>query len=105
MIDERFSSAAFEAAGLDTREARKLADALAAEIQNQMHGAILASLQTIVDRLNAMGHELQPYGPAVPGDISFRDDKGTGEADDCKLRVAVDTIISTGYSHLIRTRS
>jgi hypothetical protein len=101
MIDERFSASAFEAHGVDTEEAMKLADALAEEIQQELHTVIEPKLRDIVKKLNAMGHHLKLYEEPNPGDISFRDDAETESGYNCKLRVAFDSVVSTGYAHLI----
>jgi hypothetical protein len=101
MIDERFSASAFEAHGVDTEEARRLADGLAEEIQQEIYVVIEPKLREIVEKLNAMGHRLKLYEVPEPGDISFRDDAETESGYKCKLRVAFDSIVSTGYAHLV----
>lgn len=101
MIDERFSSAAFEACGIDTQAARDLADLLAREVQLEMHEAIIAYFGKIVGRLNAMGHALKfEYDPS-PGDLSYRDDWQDDSGYHCKLRVGFDSVVSTGFAHLL----
>jgi hypothetical protein len=99
MIDDRFSAASFVATGLNTKQSRELAYELGNEIQEELHAVITERLLKIVGRLNAMGHDLKLYDPPVPGDISYRDDREDEAGYHCKLRVAVDTVISTGYSH------
>jgi hypothetical protein len=99
MIDDRFSAASFGAKGLNTKQSLELAYELEAEIQDELHAVITDHLHKILGRLNAMGHNLKLFDPLVPGDISFRDDWEDDSGYHCKLRVAVDTIISTGYSH------
>lgn len=99
MIDDNFSAASFAAKGLNTKQSLELAHQLGAEIQDELHAVITDHLLKIVERLNAMGHNLKLYVPPVPGDISYRDDWEDDSGYHCKLRVAVDTIISTGYSH------
>jgi hypothetical protein len=100
MIDQRFSAKAFEAHGIDTDEARRLADALGDEIQGELHKVIQPKLIEIVGKLNSMGHQLKPYDQIEPGSISFRDDMETESGYKCKLRVAFDGVVSTGYAHL-----
>lgn len=85
--------------GLNTKQSLKLAHELATEIQDELHAVISDHLLKIVGRLNAMGHNLKFYDPPVPGDIHYRDDWEDGSGYHCKLRVAVDTVISTAYSH------
>lgn len=98
MIDERFSSEAFLDAGLNSDKANRMAETLAEEIQNEMHQVVLPKFLEIIERLNAMGHNLKPYDTIEPGDISFRDDTEDETGYHCRLRVAIDTVISTGYS-------
>ena len=100
MIDERFSAEAFVAQGLDTEAARHLADQLALEIQLQFDAAMLNAMEEIVGVLNGLGHSLFPIYAPRPGHISYRDDSGAGVPYWCRLRVAVDTVVSTGYAHL-----
>jgi hypothetical protein len=100
MIDKRFSSRAFESHGIDTEGARRLADTLADEIQQELHKVIEPRFMEIVANLNAMGHDLKLYDQVEPGGIAFRDDMETGSGYKCKLRVAFDTVVSTGYAHL-----
>jgi hypothetical protein len=101
MIDERFSATAFERSGLDSESAKVLCDALEMEIQQLLHSIVSEKLNEIVEQLNTMGHRLRFYEPPRPGDIAYRDD-WVDEQDEyhCRLRVACDTVISTGYAHL-----
>jgi hypothetical protein len=85
--------------GLNTKQSLELAYELGTEIQDELHAVITDHLLKIVERLNAMGHDLKLFDPPVPGDISYRDDWEDDSGYHCKLRVAVDTVISTGYSH------
>ncbi len=102
MIDERFSAEAFISSGIDTNESQKLADLLAEEVANELHEIVNTKLVEIVGKLNSMGHSLKREDNSKVGDISYRDDSWTNEKTyQCKLRLAVDTVISTGYSHLI----
>ena len=100
MIDERFSVTSFSERGLDSPAAQELANLLAREIQEEMHRIISANMRTIVQRLNAMGHALEPDQPPVPGDVSYRDEWEDEDGYHCKLRVGFDTIVSVGYAHL-----
>ncbi|MEW5980558.1 MAG: hypothetical protein AB1898_32645 [Acidobacteriota bacterium] len=101
MIDERFSEAAFSQLGLDTDASRRLADLLRDEIQRELHTAIDARLRELVDRINSMGHRLKLEYAPIPGEISYRHDWKDETGYQCRLRVAVDTVVSTGYAHLI----
>ena len=100
MIDERFSASSFASCQLDSQAARELADSLAEEIQAEMHRVVFGHFSKIIENLNAMGHSLRPEFEAVPGDISYRDDWKDESGYHCKLRVALNTVVSTGYAHL-----
>jgi hypothetical protein len=100
MIDERFSAAAFAARGLNTKQSLELAYELKDEIQAELHAVITDRLTEILQRLSEMGHDLKPCDPLVPAHLAYRDDEEDEAGYRCKLRVAVDTGISTGYSHL-----
>ena len=101
MIDERFSASEFEKLGIDSSDAHALALELANEVREALHSIISTAITEIVEKLNSLGHQLKPYSPPVPGDISFRDDWIEREGKyHCKLRLAVDTVISSGYAHL-----
>lgn len=99
MIDERFSSSAFASCGIDSDEARALADLLAEEVQKEMQHVLEAHFTTIIKRLNEMGHSLKPEVVAS-GELSYRDDYEDEQGYHCKLRVALDLVVSTGYAHL-----
>lgn len=101
MIDERFSQAAFSLLGLNTDASRRLADLLRDEIQRELHTAIVVKSRELVHQLNRTGHHLELECPPIPGEISYRDPKNGETGYQCKLRIAVDTVVSTGYAHLI----
>ena len=106
MIDDRFSSAAFEALGLDTSEARERADLLADEVYRQVYPVVEARMREIVNQLNAMGHNLHfagstPGDISYPGEVDYRDERSDAEGCHYRLRLAVNTVVSTGYAHLI----
>ena len=99
MLDERFSASAFSSCGIDTDEARALADLLAEEVQKEMQPALEGQFARIIERLNEMGHSLRPESIAL-GELSYRDDDEDDQGYHCKLRVALDLVVSTGYAHL-----
>ncbi len=106
MIDERFSSDAFTSRGLDTEAARELAESLADEVRVEMHQALEMHLRKIVERLNAMGHNLKaeassPGDNSYPGDVAYLDDWEDETGYHCKLRLGIYTVITTGYAHFI----
>ena len=100
MVDERFSSSSFESRGLDTEQARLLADQLADEIQREMQDVLEQRLSMIVKRLNQMGHNLR-LEESASGEAAYRDDYEDQKGYHCRLRVALDLVVSTGYAHLI----
>lgn len=100
MLDERFSASAFEKLGINTEEARLLANLLADEVLKEMQKIVEPQFSKIITRLNEMGHNLKPEAIA-PGELSYRDDWEDDQGYQCKLRVALDLVVSTGYAHLI----
>lgn len=99
MVDERFSAARFAVLGVDTLAARRLAEELSEAISDELHEAVAVVIKGVVARLNAMGHALK-VEQFVPGDVSYRDDFEDKAGYHCRLRLAVDTIVSSGYAHL-----
>jgi hypothetical protein len=99
MIDKRFSAAAFAARGLDTEEARALADLLREEIEKEMQDVVEAHFTGIIKRLNQMSHKLKPEVVAL-GELIYRDDYEDEQGYHCKLIVAFDFTVTTGYAHL-----
>jgi hypothetical protein len=99
VIDERFSSFAFDSLGVDSNEAGALAVLLAEEVRKEMHHVIERHFADVIKRLNSMGHNLKPE-VITPGEIAYRDDSEDERGYHCKLRVALDIIVSTGYAHL-----
>ena len=93
---ERYSKQQFESLGLNTPAARKLADELQIDVNDEIHEAVLSAFQNVVQRLNARGHSLTPYDEIRAGDISFRDEQIDGN---CCLRLGCDVVISAGYAH------
>jgi len=100
-IDEKFSAKAFEELGLDSDGARQLANSLKQEIEEELHSVIESAVIEMIGQLNEIGHHLQSYQGSGPTVLAYRDcSKGDCEHG-CKLRVAVDFFVSTGYAHLI----
>jgi hypothetical protein len=93
---EKYSKHQFESRGLNTPAARKLADELQDDVTEEVHAAVLAAFQNVVERLNAQGHNLQLYEEIRAGDITFRDELVEGQ---CFLRLACNVVISAGYAH------
>ena len=63
----------------------------------EIHSVLMPTMNKIIDELNKRGHQLTFYEDPIPGDIAYRHQDGDGQMG---LRIGVDTIISTGYSHL-----
>ncbi|MCM3872928.1 MAG: hypothetical protein ND895_19785 [Pyrinomonadaceae bacterium] len=101
MVDERFSAAAFAARGLDTVEARALADLLEEEVLKEMQGVVEAQFNDIIRRLNEMGHQLTPEVVDL-GELLYKDDYEDEQGYHCKLLLGFDSIVTTGYAHLIK---
>lgn len=101
MIDDRFSAAAFSKAGLNTDDARQLADALEVAVQRNLDGALREAMGQIVAKLNSMGHNLTPELPVESGRLVFFDLDPASDQwhQDTKLRLALDTTVSAGYHH------
>lgn len=99
MLDHRFSLAEFDRRGLDTEEAQQLAELLAEEVTKELQTAIEPVFRDIVLRLNEMGHQLKPEQVGL-GEISYRDDYSDQRGYHCKLRLALDLILSAGYAHI-----
>ena len=95
---EKYSKQQFDSLGRNTPAARRLADELQADVNEQLHAAVLPAFLKIVDRLNSTGHKLTEYEPIVPGDIGFRDEPVDGN---CHLRFGCDVVISAGYADTI----
>ncbi|PZD72691.1 hypothetical protein C1752_03527 [Acaryochloris thomasi RCC1774] len=94
---DKFSISEFQRRGLNSTSSRKLADELEEAALQEIHSVLMPTMNKIIDELNKRGHQLTFYEDPIPGDISYRHKDGDGEMG---LRIAVDTIISTGYSHL-----
>jgi hypothetical protein len=100
MIDERFSKAEFDRRGLDSPGARALADQLSEEVLAELQPVLRNEMMRIVGKLNAMGHQLKPFYEEAPGEWAFRDDAEDETGYHCRLRLALDCVVSTGFAHL-----
>lgn len=95
---ETYSKKQFESLGLNTPDARKLADQLQADVNEVVHEAVLPAFSNVIKRLNAEGHNLTNYDDIRAGAISFRDEPTEGQ---CHLRLVCDVVISAGYANAI----
>lgn len=100
-IDGRFSLAAFQATRSDPARARTLSDDLQREVTRELHNVIGPAVRLLVDRLNALGHNLRPYGELLAGDLPYRDELVTEAGPSCRLRLGVDTVVSVGFADTV----
>jgi hypothetical protein len=96
-IDSRFSKHQFLAESQNRPGARELSDQLAAEVLGLLHEAVESRFSEIVEQVNQEGHHLRAYSEPQPGEIHFRDDRGSNGTYECDLRLAVDVVISVGF--------
>lgn len=103
MIDERFSKAAFDAAGWGSEDSRSLCGQLDAEIQRELMEIIKPVMYKIVGKLNAMGHALNDVSDEF-GEIHFREPlESTARGRGFKTIVAADLVVTVGYPQSQRT--
>ena len=108
MIDDRFSYTAFEKLGLNSAEARVLADLLSKAVREELERAVYAKLGIIVDQLNALGNKLKLYERSVHNEgialISYRDyanvKKGSKNGYQCRLMIGVSIMIPSGFGEV-----
>lgn len=100
MVDERFSLSSYLKQSKESSSSNELSQLLEKEIQNELHKVLEPKMQEIVSHLNSMGHKLTLYYPAVPGDISYRDES----AGESLLRVASDCVVSVGFSDTVESK-
>jgi hypothetical protein len=105
MIDDRFASSEFEKERGDRSALRERADMLAEEITQELNDALFPALAAIIEKLKRLGHNLRPYDTGEPGHLAFRDDSDDESGYDCKLRVAYDFTVSTGYADVRFSKS
>jgi hypothetical protein len=104
MINEGYAFSEFENKRTDKAALRALSDSLADEIRRELSHVIVTAMTAIVERLNRLGHHLRPYDADELG-LAFRDDAEEESGYDCKLRVACDFTISTGYRDVLYSKS
>lgn len=91
----KYSKQQFAERGVDSLQARELADKLQNEVAAKLDAIVSAAFRKIIDGLNAQGHNLTLYGEVKVGDISFRDEP---QPNHCFLRLACDVVVSAGYA-------
>jgi hypothetical protein len=75
------------------------------EIAEELNRVLVPAMNAVVAKLNRLGHNLRPYDTGEPGHIAFRDDAEDESGYDCKLRVAYDSTVSTGYADVLFSKS
>ena len=105
MINQKYSAVAFEKLGFDSEGSNLLLDELEASIRSEVHEITSKYLNELVSDLNRLGHDLRLVdswsdNPKLPVSVSFRDEKYVEGEYRCKLRIALDTVISLGYPDL-----
>jgi hypothetical protein len=93
----KYSKNIFLKRGLNSIDARRLADELQSDVLDEMQSRLLENFKEIVSNLNLVGHDLQPDEINL-GDIAFKDRDQNGK---CYLRLGCDLIISAGFAHVI----
>ncbi|UBF27706.1 hypothetical protein K9N68_07260 [Kovacikia minuta CCNUW1] len=109
MIDKKFSKEAFESCGINSPEAKRLSEELAAEIAKEMHLAVEIALRQVVERLQQLGHKLIKEAPEYDDEYaawsySYRDIGKDQSLNDHRLRIHFDTQVCTGYPHYLKTQ-
>ena len=96
-IDSHFSKNRFQVEVQSSPSVRRLSDQLQEQVLAMLQEGVSTTLHEIVKLLNEHGHDLRLYYPPEPGDISFRDDRGSGGTYECDLRLGVDVVVSVGF--------
>lgn len=97
-IDEKYSMNAFQSKQQTGGDLKRLSDMLMTEVLQEIHVAVEPAIEVIVNRLNALGHQLKPYTPSTPGDVQYRDDEIIDGKYVCRLRLGVDVVVSIGFA-------
>jgi len=111
MLNEKFSYGSFKKLGLDSDEARKLADELQLTVTKEFHDVLERKMTEIITDLNDMGHALQPFEHDTEEafiDFEYRDHNNSGvdclQSDYvCKLRLGLSLVVSAGFGHLVNS--
>ena len=85
---------------MNNRDMSKLLKEFETELLSEFHPIIEEKLKQIVFELNQHGHNLKLYY-SEPDDVHYRDDEFCEGKYNCKLRLAVDTIISVGFADIL----
>ncbi|MCB1985459.1 MAG: hypothetical protein H6936_14245 [Burkholderiales bacterium] len=94
----KYSKDEFEKAGINSTQARALADKLEEDVLQALDAEIGAAFAKVISRLNKEGHDLSQYSEIVPGEYEFRGKQSDGN---CGLRLACVVVISASYSHTV----
>lgn len=93
---EKYSKEKFASLGLNTPDARRLADELRSEVHKVIQSEVSPAFLDVIEQLNAQGHNLKIPDDPHAGDLSFRDEP---IKDQCCLRLGCDVVINAGYAH------
>ncbi len=96
MIDERFSVKKFVKCGWKTKESRVIANELTQEIQKELHKVLKPAFEDIIQKLNALGHNLKLYEEDEPANYHYRE-YSSEDSENYKTLVALDTVVTVGY--------
>ena len=100
MIDERFSAEKFLECEPESDAMTSLVNDLSDTVTRDLHEGVSNVFRNIVGQLNAIGHRLR-IEELNNGSISYRDDEENQDGYRCKLRLAVDIVVSAGYSDIV----
>ena len=109
MLSDEFSYDSFNKLGLDSDEARTLADKLEMAVTKEFHDVLEKKMNEIIKQLNDMGHSMKPFEHDLEEDFidfEYRDHNDSSIPDlqsdyVCKLRLGLSLVISAGFGHLI----
>jgi hypothetical protein len=98
-VDERFSADAFSHLDPGSVAMKRLIEDLQAAVAADLQPAVSSAMARIVENLNGMGHQLALYG-AEPTCIDYHDGSDPPPGAHCRLRLAVDIVVSLGYADI-----
>lgn len=93
-MDIKFSKEEFDRLGVDTQESKILAEDLESYVLQELQRVVDDKVNQIIADLNQLGHKLELQEESTLGGISY--------VEVNRLRLAVDIVVSSGYSHMIK---
>jgi len=101
MIGERFSYEHFEALGLDTPEANRLATELQGIIAEELLPDLRVLGEIVAGALRRLGHQIREFAFVIDNDgaayVGFIDASGGSEREHHRLRFDLNLTISAGF--------